>query len=118
MLTGRFSNIPNRLSGHRKIKIKTVGEPLTREPSTREPSTREPSTREPSTLNICSTIQMLPLIHLLPEYEYYDTIYGKPIEDTYNSTIIQEMKNILQSDEKNIKEIICEKYPIDIYKSR
>jgi hypothetical protein len=98
MLTGRLRDDSVRISGRRtKTTTKTTVQP---------------------SLEIGSTVHMLPTIRLRPEYEYYDILYGKPIHGTYHSGIVHDIEFFLQSNEKNVEKIICEKYPVDIYKSR
>jgi len=48
------------------------------------------------------------MIKLLPEYEIYDNIFGKPkreLKEKYDENIIQKIKELLKEDDINYKKI-------------
>lgn len=71
--------------------------------------------KDPS--NIVSMVYKTTSIRLLPEYEIYNSIYGRPKKEnkeTYNSDIINEIKQLLKKPQityMKIKDYLLDKYP-------
>jgi hypothetical protein len=72
-------------------------------------------TKDPS--NIVSMIYKTTSIRLLPEYEIYNSLYGRPSKEkkeVYNPDIINEIKHLLKKNHityMKIKDYLFDKYP-------